>query len=298
MKIIVTGSEGNIGRVLVPYLRSQGHTVARLDIVQGYAPDYTVCDVGNAMDMAHLFRYFEPDAVYHLAAMVSRITCERSPAITINTNVHGTNNVAQLCLMYGARLINFSTSEVYGNIGGTLSEDIVHIAPNNLYGVSKAMAEELVRYYTTTDLRAITVRPFMFYHEDETTGEHRSAMVRFCTDLLQGKQVTVHKGSSRSWMHLDDGVWVLEKLLYVQGNHTVNVGSPDVYGTAGLAQLICNQLGLDYGQWVKEVELPARMTLIKDPALLKQQQLTGFTRCTVGIEAGITRVLTSLKERI
>lgn len=298
MKIIVTGSEGNTGKVLVPYLRSCGHTIERLDIVQGWADDYTVCDITNALDMARVFQRFNPDVVYHMAAMVSRVTCERSPAITINTNVHGTNNVAQLCLMYGAKLINFSTSEVYGNIGGLLSEDIVNIAPNNLYGVSKAMAEQLVRYYATISLPVITVRPFMFYHEDETLGGHRSAMVRFCTDLLQGKEVTVHQGSARSWMHLDDGVWVLEKLLYVHGSYTVNIGSPDVISTLGLAQSICKQLDLFASKYIRVTPLPAGMTLTKDPDLRVQERLTGFVRPTVSMDEGISRVLKNVKARL
>jgi len=48
MKILVTGSEGNIGKKLVPYLRSCGHEVMRLDIQQGYADDYFKQDIRDA----------------------------------------------------------------------------------------------------------------------------------------------------------------------------------------------------------------------------------------------------------
>lgn len=50
MKILVTGSEGNIGSELVPYLISKGHDVLCLDIVQKYRPNYILCDILNLTD--------------------------------------------------------------------------------------------------------------------------------------------------------------------------------------------------------------------------------------------------------
>ena len=117
MKVLVIGSEGNIGSVLVPYLKSCGHEVLRCDILQQWADDYIQTDIVSLNDLIEAAMNFRPDVVYHLAAMVSRVTCEQAPHMAIDTNLSGTNNVIQLCKMLNAKLINFSTSEIYGNIG-------------------------------------------------------------------------------------------------------------------------------------------------------------------------------------
>jgi nucleoside-diphosphate-sugar epimerase len=289
MKILVTGSEGNIGRKLVPFLQSKGHEVYCIDQVQAWKPGYSVVNILSPVDLQRVFSDFRPEVVYHLAAMVSRVTCEASPSLAIDVNVSGTSNVVLLCKQYGAKLIHFSTSEVYGNIGGVLHEDR-ECKPNNLYGVTKLLSESVVKYHLKD---AIIVRPFMFYDEDETRGDHRSAMIRFCTDLSQGKKIQVHKGSVRSWMHISDGVRVLEKLIYVKGPETVNIGSVFPVHTKGLAMIICEALNINYGDLIEEVNQPDRMTLEKIPDVTKQRDLTGISP-QIGIVAGVRLVLNNI----
>jgi len=274
MKILITGSEGNIGKKLVSHLKEQGHNVFRIDIKQGFGNDFTVANINNTSDLVSVFMTFKPEVVYHLAAMVSRITCEKSPAITIDTNISGTNNIIQLCKQFDCKLINFSTSEVYGNIGGLLSEDRTDIAPNNLYGLSKYLAESLVEYEVKNNgLKAITVRPFMIYDEEETHGVHRSAMIIFAENLLRRKQIEVHKGSKRSWMHIKDTVVVLTKLLYHNEYVIMNIGNPEVIRTEDLAAFMCDDIGINYNDYVKETELPGKMTLDKQPDLSIQESI-------------------------
>lgn len=292
MRILVIGSEGNIGSKLVPHLRSQGHEVYRSDQVQATGDDYTVANICLPIDLVRVFEEFEPEVVYLLAAMVSRVTCEDSPGITVDSNFSGLNNVIQLCKNYNSRLVYFSTSEVYGNIGGKLHEGR-ECKPNNLYGLTKYLGEKLVNYFLND---AIIVRPFMFYDEDETRGDHRSAMIRFCYHLLRKEQVTVHKGSRRSWMHISDAVKVLERLLlvYSDENIVVNIGSEELIKTEELAALICNKLGINYSDYVREEPLPEKMTLDKQPDVSRQYKLTGIVP-SVDLSTGIDRVIAKLK---
>jgi nucleoside-diphosphate-sugar epimerase len=222
--------------------------------------------------------------------MVSRVTCEASPAITIDTNVSGTNNIVQLCRQFSCKLIHFSTSEVYGNIGGILSEDR-QLEPNNIYGLSKKISEDIVRYYLSD---AIIVRPFMFYDERETRGDHRSVMIRFAQHLCRREKIMVHRDSWRSWLHIEDGVVILEKLLYVRGFEIVNIGHEELVNTMNLAKLMCDYLGLDYS-YIIEVDLPEKMTLTKHPDVSKQLMLTG-AKPTINITEGVKRVLDYVKQ--
>lgn len=291
-RILLIGSEGNIGSKLAPYLRSCGHEVYKCDQIQNYADDYSVVNILQPIDLLRVFEEFEPEVVYLLAAMVSRVTCEDSPGLTIDTNLNGLNNVIQLCKNYDSRLIYFSTSEVYGNIGGKLHEDR-ECKPNNIYGLTKYLGEQLVQYFLTD---AIIVRPFMFYDEDETRGDHRSAMIRFCYHLVRKEKITVHKGSRRSWMHISDAVKVLERLLYVHAtdNIIVNIGSEGTVPTEHLAKMICDKLSIDYSQYVIEEPLPGKMTLDKQPDTSRQYKLTGVLPL-VDLQSGIDRVLTKLR---
>lgn len=291
MKILVIGSEGNIGSKLVPYLKSCGHAVFCCDQNQGFRPGYSVVNILHSGDLASLFINFRPDVVYHLAAMVSRVTCENSPCLAVDTNLSGLNNVIQLCKTFNSKLIYFSTSEVYGNIGGVLSEDR-ECKPNNTYGLTKYLGENLVTYYLKD---TVIVRPFMFYDEDETRGDHRSAMIRFCYHLSRKEKITVHKGSKRSWMHISDGVRALEKLIHLKGFQLLNIGSDELINTETLAEKICNLYGLKYQDYVIELPLPKRMTLEKIPDIRKQIELTGI-KPLIDINTGILLVTNKIKD--
>lgn len=289
MKILVIGSEGNIGTKLVPYLKLCGHSVLSCDQNQGFRPEYAVVNILHSGDLTSLFLTFKPDVVYLLAAMVSRVTCENSPCLAVDTNLSGLNNVIQLCKTHNSKLIYFSTSEVYGNIGGVLSEDR-ECEPNNLYGLTKYLGEKLVQYFLKD---AIIVRPFMFYDEDETRGDHRSAMIRFSYHLSRKEKITVHKGSKRSWMHISDGVRVLERLMYVKEFHVVNIGSDELINAEKLAEKMCNLYGLEYQDYVIELPLPEKMTLEKIPDLKKQYELTGIIP-EIDLNTGIALILSKL----
>lgn len=297
MKILVTGSEGNIGSKLVPYLRSKGHILYRVDIKQAVGCDYSVANINSPADLSRAFRDFQPEAVYHLAAMVSRVTCEQSPALTVETNLSGAYNVIQLCKEYGARLIYFSTSEAYGNIGGILSEEREDLQPNNIYGLTKLMGEQLVKYEVENGLKALIVRPFMFYDEDETLGAHRSVMIRFAESLLRGQKVTVHRGAERSWMHISDAVMILEALLRVNFFYIVNIGSDQSIEVEEIARIMCLKLGLNPDEMIQYSVLPDRMTLTKQPDVQLQYKLTGY-RAEVDIEHGINKVINKVKARL
>jgi len=291
MKILAIGSEGNIGKELVKYLRNVGHDVIESDITPRWKEGYHQVDINNPTELAKVFKDTKPEVVYLLAAMVSRVTCEAAGSMAVQTNLFGLQNVIEFCKMYDAKLIYFSTSEVYGNIGGILDEDTTIPEPNNRYGLTKYLGESLVKYDAINNgLKAVTIRPFMFYHEDETRGDHRSAMIRFIERLSKGEEIEVHIGSERAWCHLDDAVIALEKVMHVNHYEVFNIGTDEYVKTEDLAQIVADELGVDLKKYAKYIDLPSKMTLVKRPNLDKMIKQLGVNP-KVSVKEGVQRVI-------
>ena len=294
-KALVIGSEGNIGKPLVKHLRSSGYEVLESDIKPGWRKNYVMADVRNPADLLPAFDW-KPDYVFMLGAMVSRVTCEQASSLAIATNLAGTQNVLDLTKRANAMLIYFSTSEVYGPDVEIMDESIPP-RPNNRYGLSKLLSESLVQYEVEQyGLKAVTLRPFMVYDENEDLGDHRSAMIRFATELSREKPIEVHRNSERSWCHITDAIRAFEAATRVNEYAVINVGNPDLRPMSELAQMICRELGAPLSL-VRTVDLPQRMTLCKRPTLVRQQQLLGMVP-EISLEEGVRRVCARAKVRL
>ena len=220
---------------------------------------------------------------------VGRMTCEQAGSLASTTNLAGLNNVLQLCKRAGCMCVYFSSSEVYGPACDSMDDTATLPKPNNRYGLSKWLGEQLVEYEVrSAALRAVTVRPCMIYDEDEDVGEHRSAMIRFASNLARGRPITVHRGSARGWLHVSDAVRVVEAAAHVQSYTTMNIGHPQIVSMMELATMMVTELRAD-STLVQLAQLPPQMTLVKRPTLEKQRQLLGFEP-RVSLEEGVSRV--------
>jgi nucleoside-diphosphate-sugar epimerase len=295
-KALVIGSEGNIGVPLVRHLRSKGYDVLESDIRPAWREGYLMADINNPIDLLPAFDW-KPDVVFMLSAMVSRVTCEQASSLAIATNLGGVNNVLQLCRRVNAMTVFFSTSEVYGPNCPEMDEAISNPQPNNRYGLSKLLGEQLVEYEVRTHgMRAVSLRPFMMYDEEEDLGDHRSAMIRFATNLALGREIEVHRGSMRGWLHVSDAVRAIEAAAHVKEYSVVNIGHPDILPIDTLAEMIRADLGADPAL-VKVNDLPSRMTLIKRPKLDRQRDILGIVPA-VNLAEGVARVCRRTRERL
>jgi nucleoside-diphosphate-sugar epimerase len=288
MKALVIGSEGNIGTPLTSYLRSVGYEVLGVDRRPGWREDYLTADITQPLDLLPAFDW-EPDVVFMVAATVGRMVCEQAGSLSVATNVAGVNNVLQLCKRVNARCVFFSSSEVYGPHCDPMDEERSVPQPNNRYALTKWLGEQLVEYEVrSSGLRAVTLRPCMVYDENETVGEHRSAMIRFVSNLARGRPIEVHRGSARSWLHVLDAVRAIEAAGRVQQYSVIDLGHPEVVAMADLAEMIRAELKAS-SELVVTTELPPKMTLIKRPTLERQRTLLGFEPA-IGIVEGVRRI--------
>ncbi|SBW09795.1 Nucleoside-diphosphate-sugar epimerase [uncultured Alphaproteobacteria bacterium] len=295
-KALVIGSEGNIGVPLVKHLRGNGYEVLESDIRPGWRDDYLMADINYPVDLLPAFDW-KPDVVFLLSAMVSRVTCEQAAGMAISTNLSGINNVLQLCKRVDAMTVFFSTSEVYGPDCNPMDEAISNPKPNNRYGLSKLLGEQLVEYEVRTHgLRAVSLRPFMMYDEEEDLGDHRSAMIRFATNLALGRKIEVHRGSQRGWLHVSDAVRAIEAAAHVTDYAVINIGHPDIVPIDEMAEMVRAKLEADPAL-ITHHDLPDRMTLVKRPKLDRQRDILGVTP-KVSLTEGVNRVCTRIRERL
>lgn len=294
-KALVTGSRGNIGKPLVKYLRSLDYEVIETDIKPAWRKNYVMADIRNISDLMPAFAW-KPDVVFHLGGMVSRVTCEQASSLAIDVNLVGTQNILDLTKQAGARIVYFSTSEVYGPNMEVMSEES-QPKPNNRYGMSKFISESLVEYEVEQyGLKAIILRPFMMYDEDEDFGDHRSAMIRFAKNLALGQPIEVHSGSARGWLHFSDAVRSIEAAAHIDDYAVINIGSPDIRPISELAEMIRDYYGASK-ELVKVIKIPERMTLSKRPTLERQRKILNVTP-KVELEEGVIKVCSRVKERL
>lgn len=296
MKALVIGSEGNIGVPLVNHLKEKGYEVLESDIRPGWREGYLMADINHPIDLLPAFDW-GPDVVFILSAMVSRVTCEQASGLAIATNLAGINNVLQLCKRVNVMTVFFSTSEVYGPNCDPMDDANSKPQPNNRYGLSKLLGEQLVEYEVRAyGLKAVTLRPFMIYDENEDLGDHRSAMIRFASNLTLGKPIEVHRDSARSWMHVSDAVRAIEAAAGVREYAAINIGHPEVVPIADLAEMIRKELGAP-PELIEYKDLPARMTLIKRPVLDRQREILGMVP-RVSLAKGVKLVCHRIRERL
>lgn len=249
MKILLTGANGFIGRYLVPRLRYNSVL---------YPTDRDSLDITDHDAVRMAIKSFEPDVVIHLAAATGR-ELATDPRWVIEHNVTATAVIARLCEEYGARLVYFSSSEAYGEVGNLrVNEKSPLGRATNLYGLSKQMSEAAVNLYT----KALILRPVMPYGPgfpgtSMYPGPGKCALVNFIWKALHNEPLMVHRHTSRSWIWIGDMIEAIVLLIESGRLGTYNLGVEDDLGMIQLASKITHMVGKGK---IRTIEPPDNLT--------------------------------------
>ena len=174
-RILVTGASGFVGSRVVARWRNEYAVLA---------PTHAELDITDRESVNSYFLQHSPDVVVHLAALSNTGYCEQNPEDSYRVNVEGAANIARAAALCRARLIFFSSDQVYnGNLeSGLLGED-VPVMPENVYGRHKLEAEERVLYFNpnTVVLRAT----WMYDRERESMPSHANFVLNIAKAIKE-----------------------------------------------------------------------------------------------------------------
>ena len=251
-KILVTGGAGFIGSHLCKRLVNEGNDVICLDNFFTGTKRNVAGLIGNPFFelLRHdvtLPLYVEIDQIYNLACPASPIHYQFDPVQTTKTSVHGAINMLGLAKRTGARILQASTSEVYGDPEvHPQREDywgrVNPIGIRSCYDESKRCAETLFfDYYRQHEVDIKVVRIFNTYGPNMHPNDGR-VVSNFIVQALRGEDVTIYGDGSqtRSFCYVDDLVEGLIKMMDTEKGFTgpVNLGNPGEFTMNELAQKV------------------------------------------------------------
>lgn len=162
MKILITGINGFVGKILEEALIKKNHEVFGLDIITSQQNHFTI-DITDENALTLLINKIQPEFIIHLAA-ISRVDYN-NPSTIYNVNIDGTLSLLNACvkLIIKPKFLYISSSQVYGKGHENLSKinEFSQIKPVNHYGASKAACENIVMAFNNEHrLPVVIARPF------------------------------------------------------------------------------------------------------------------------------------------
>ena len=251
-RILVTGGAGFLGSHLSKLLLDQGHEVVCVD--NFYTGDkrniHELLDYKNYELLRHDVTfplYIEVDEIYNLACPASPIHYQSEPVQTIKTSVHGAINMLGLAKRTGAKILQASTSEVYGDPEiHPQTEDywgrVNPIGARSCYDEGKRCAETLFfDYYRQHDLLIKVARIFNTYGPNMHPQDGR-VVSNFIVQALAGLPITIYGTGqqTRSFCYVDDLVKGLVSLMDSSDEITgpINLGNPEEFTISELAERV------------------------------------------------------------
>jgi UDP-glucuronate decarboxylase len=308
-KILVTGGAGFLGSHLCDRLVNAGHDVLCVDNF------FT----GSKANIQHLLArpnfelmrhdvtfplYVEVDQIYNLACPASPVHYQHDPVQTTKTSVHGAINMLGLAKRVKARILQASTSEVYG-------DPEVHPQPESYWGKvnpigirscydeGKRCAETLFfDYWRQHQLQIKVMRIFNTYGPNMHPHDGR-VVSNFIVQALQGQPITIYGDGSqtRSFCYVDDLIEGMVRLMDSPAEFTgpVNIGNPNEFTMLELAQLV---LKLTQSTSTLKFEpLPSDDPRQRKPDIALARQALGWEP-SVQLESGLKQTIAYFRQRI
>ena len=310
MKILVSGGAGFIGSNLcIKLMEDSDNEVWCMDnlytgnmrnlasISQNSKFHFVNHDIIDPLDIA-------VDQIYNAACPASPPAYQKDPVYTMQTNVYGMKNMLDLANRYHARIMQFSTSEVYGDalVHPQTEEYWGNVNPNGIrscYDEGKRTAEALCfDYHRTfgTDIRVIRIFNTYGPHMNPSDGR---VISNFVNQAMKNRDITVYGNGeqTRSFCYVDDLVnGIIKMMNNAEGFHgPVNLGNPDEIAMRELAEKIIEKTASQ--SRLAFCDLPADDPRQRRPDISKAKCILGWVP-SVELSQGLDKVIEYYTELI
>jgi len=301
-RVLVTGGAGFLGSHLCDLLLSRGHEVLCVDNFYSSTKDGIahLLDHGRFELLRHDVTfplYVEVDQIYNLACPASPIHYQHDPVQTTKTSVHGSINMLGLAKRLGCRILQASTSEVYGDpqVHPQTEDYWGHVNPIGLrscYDEGKRCAETLFYDYRRQHgLPIKVVRIFNTYGPRMQLNDGR-VVSNFIVQAIRNEPITLYGdgGQTRSFCFVPDMVNALECMMESADEVTgpINLGNPAEVTVRQLAELIKEKTGSR--SKIIEQPLPSDDPGQRCPDISRARETLGWSP-SVSLDDGLTRTI-------
>lgn len=306
-RILITGGAGFIGSHLCKKLLEQGNEVLCLD--NFFTGDKK--NIGEFLDNKkfEFIRYditqpilLEVDRIYHLACPASPIHYQRNPVKTIKTNVIGTLNILGLAKRVKARILQASTSEVYGDPEEHPQKEsywgrVNPIGIRSCYDEGKRCAETLCAdYHRQNKVDVRIVRIFNTYGPNMNPEDGR-VVSNFIVQALKNEPLAIYGDGSqtRSFQYIDDLIDGMIKMMENEKEFIgpVNLGNPDEFAIKELAALVLKLIPESKSKIIYK-ELPQDDPKQRQPDILLAKKMLDWEP-KIKLEEGLKKTIEYFK---
>jgi len=255
-KVLVTGGAGFIGSHLCDRLLAEGHRVICLDNfftgsrknIEHHLNDKNFELIEG--DITEPYDNGPVDEIYNLACPASPIHYVKDPVETVRTNVLGMANMLEYARKHQAKILQASTSEVYGDPKVHPQKEsywgnVNPIGPRSVYDEAKRYAEAMTfAYRRTFKVDTRVVRIFNTYGPRMNINDGR-VVPNFIDQALKGLPITIYGDGkqTRSFCYVDDEADGILKLLFSRESGPVNIGNPCEFDMIEFAKLVLELTG-------------------------------------------------------
>jgi dTDP-glucose 4,6-dehydratase len=233
MRILVTGGLTAIGSQLVKELRQRGHDVWSSDLFHDHNRSHVRCDISNFRQIQQLISTHRFDYVYHLAEEAGRVNAEDYYENVWVNNVFATKNLLRLQDTHRFRMIFCSSSEVYGDWNGPMSEDVMdanEVRQLNDYGLTKWISEiQVMNHSRMANTENVRVRLFNAYGPGENPSPYAGVVSLFVHSALHDLPYEVYLNHKRTFTYVTDAARTLANIVS-------NFRPGEAYNVAGAGQ--------------------------------------------------------------
>lgn len=308
MRILITGGAGFIGSHLCERLLNEGQEVICLDNFFTGRRENILHLLDNPRFELLRHDVIEPillevDQIYNLACPASPVHYQYNPVKTVKTSVMGMINMLGLAKRVHARILQASTSEVYG-------DPLVHPQPEEYWGnvnpiglrscydEGKRIAETLMMdYHRQNQVDTRIARIFNTYGPRMLENDGR-VVSNFVVQALRGEPLTLYGAGdqTRSFCYVDDLVEALMRLMNASDLHDpVNLGNPGEFTIKELAEEVVRICGSKSG--VTHLPLPQDDPKQRKPDIKRAQEMLGWNPA-IPLRAGLEKTVPYFRKRI